>query len=952
MPGQDRRPVYKFGAWEIDLARREMRLNGVPADVGSRAFEIVETLVQSAGELIDKYDLMNRVWPGAVVEENTLQAQISAIRKALGPDRGLLKTIAGRGYRLLGNWIVQQEDFAAAGTQTVEPARSYVTNLAAPPGALIGRKNAEAQLLELLSTYRMVTMTGPGGIGKSVLAQAAARNLLATFGGDGLLVELVSLSDPALVPFAVATVLGLKQGGDAISFESVAREIGARKLLLVLDNCEHLIEGAARLAETLVRSCPHTTVLATSREVLRIDGEYVYRVPPLDVPAPGGDGDQDILGRSAVQLLITRTKALNADFSPRGEALQLAGAIARQLDGIPLAIEFAAARVATLGLQQVAARLHDRFNLLTRGLRTALPRHQTLLATLDWSYELLSETEARVLRHLAVLNGDFSLDAAAAVTGNLDAVSVADSLAGLVVKSLVAADFQAGDDHYRLLDTTRAYALEKLRGAGEHREAARRHAEYFRETLIPAEVDSNSLPQADWQRRYARHLGNVRAGLEWAFSADGDSQIGAALTAAAVPLWVHLSLFGECRERAELALAQLDDGAIDATRLRMQLSAALGWSLMYGQGRARDAGPALAVTLELADRLDDKDYRLRALWGLCIDQFNNGEFLKALEFALRFTKAAEGSADPTDLMLADRLLAVSLHLLGDQNAARRHIDRVDASLDRLADKPRIFPLDLRISTHYFRARILWLQGLADQAMRLVEHNIEEGRANGHALTFCSVLGQGACPIAFLAGDLDAAERYGEALFEHTERHAIRLWRLWAGCFKGMVMAKRGDIDAGLALLRSEIDRAGDARLLPRFLLPLGEFAACLGEANEIEKGLAAVEETLGRCKARHEQWYVPELLRIKGELMLKDTQGQSVSSAERCFSEALKLAGRQGALFWELRSALSLARLRVGQNRKTDARRILAPVYEAFAKGRQIADVREARALLDGLGAG
>jgi predicted ATPase len=168
----------------------------------------------------------------------------------------------------------------------------------------------------------------------------------------------------------------------------------------------------------------------------------------------------------------------------------------------------------------------------------------------------------------------------------------------------------------------------------------------------------------------------------------------------------------------------------------------------------------------------------------------------------------------------------------------------------------------------------------------------------------------------------------------------------------MVMAKRGDIDAGLALLRSEIDRAGDARLLPRFLLPLGEFAACLGEANEIEKGLAAVEETLGRCKARHEQWYVPELLRIKGELLLKDTKRQSVSSAEQCFSDALKLAGRQGALFWELRNALSLARLRIGQDRKTDARRILAPVYGAFAEGRPIADVREARALLDGLGAG
>jgi len=950
MPGQDRPPVYKFGAWEIDLARREMRLNGVPTDVGSRAFEIVETLVQSGGELIDKYDLMNRVWPGAAVEENTLQAQISAIRKALGPDRGLLKTIAGRGYRLLGDWSIEREDFTAPGTPIADPGRSYVTNLTAPPNALIGRRTAETQLLELLSTYRMVTMTGPGGIGKTVLAQAVAHNLLATFGGDGLLVELASLSDPALVPFAVATVLGVRQGSDLISFDSIAREIGARKLLVVLDNCEHLIEGAARLAQTLVRSCPHARILATSREVLRIDGEYVYRVPPLEVPRQGGDKDHDILGRSAVQLLIARTKALNTDFSPHRENLQLVAAISRQLDGIPLAIEFAAARIATLGLQQVAARLHDRFNLLTRGLRTALPRHQTLLATLDWSYELLSETEARVLRHLAVFNGDFSLNAATAVMGNLDAVSVADSLTDLVVKSLVAADFQTGDDHYRLLDTTRAYALEKLRGAGEHREAARRHAEYVREALIQAEAESNSLPPVIWQRRYGRHLGDVRAGLEWAFSADGDLQIGGALTAAAVPLWVHLSLFSECRERTKLALAQLDDGAMGASRLRMQLSAALGWSLTYSEGRARDAGPALATTLALAERLDDKDYRLRALWGLCIDQFNNGEFLKALAFAQRFTKAAEGSADPTDLMLADRLLAVSLHFLGDQDGARRHIDQVDASLDLLADKPKIFPLDLRISTHYFRARILWLQGLADQALRLVEYNIEEGRANGHVLTFCSVLGQAACPIAFLAGDLDAAERYSEVLFEHTERHAIRLWRLWVGCFKGIVMAKRGDIDAGLALLRSEIDRAGDARFLPRFLFPLGELAACLGEANEIKKGLAAVAEALERCQAKHEQWYVPELLRIKGELILKDTQHQSASSAEQCFSEALKLAKQQGALFWELRNALSLARLCVEQDRKTDASRILAPAYRAF-EGFEIADAREAKTLLNRLSA-
>ncbi|MGV7214702.1 ATP-binding protein [Bradyrhizobium sp. UFLA05-112] len=948
MRGQDRQPVYRSGAWEIDLARREMRLNGVPADLGSRAFEILETLVQSAGELIDKYDLMNRVWPGAAVEENTLQAQISAIRKALGPDRGLLKTIAGRGYRLLGDWVIQQEAVAAVGMPTTEPIQSHVTNLTAPTNALIGRAAAEIQLSELLSTYRMVTMTGPGGIGKSVLAHAVARSLLATFGGDGLLVELASLSDPAMVPLVVAAVLGLTQRGDEVSVETITREIGTKKLLLVLDNCEHLIEGAARLAEALVRSCPNTTILATSREVLRIDGEYVYRVPPLDIPGQEKGGDRDVLGYSAVQLLVARTKALNADFSPSAENLQLVASISRQLDGIPLAIEFAAARIATLGLQQVAARLHDRFNLLTSGFRTALPRHQTLLATLDWSYELLSETEARVLRHLAVFNGNFSLDAAAAVTADMDATA-ADMLAGLVVKSLVAADFQAGDDHYRLLDTTRAYALEKLRAVGEYREAARRHAEYFRAALLRAEAESNSLPQADWQKRYGRYLGNVRAGLDWAFSADGDLQVGAALTAAAVPLWVHLSLFGECRERTELALARLDDGATGATRLRMQLSAALGWSLTYSQGRARETGPALANTLELAERLDDKDYRLRALWGLCVDQFNNGEFLKALEFAQRFTRAAEDTADPTDSMLGDRLLAVSLHFLGNQKDARNHIDRVDVSLDRLVGRPRIFPLDLRISTHYFRARILWLQGFAGQALRLVERNIEEGRANGHALTFCSVLGQAACPIAFWAGDLDAAEHYGDVLFEHTERHAIRLWRLWAGCFRGMVMAKRGNVDAGLALLRSEIGRAGDARLLPRFLLPLGELAVCLGEANEIDNGLAAVDEALARCKARHEEWYVPELLRIKGELILKGSPHRSASSAEAYFSDALHLARQQGALFWELRNAVSLARLCAAQDRKAEARQIIAQVCETRGDSLQIADAREARALLDGL---
>jgi tetratricopeptide (TPR) repeat protein len=303
--------------------------------------------------------------------------------------------------------------------------------------------------------------------------------------------------------------------------------------------------------------------------------------------------------------------------------------------------------------------------------------------------------------------------------------------------------------------------------------------------------------------------------------------------------------------------------------------------------------------------------------------------------------------DKTDLMLGDRLMAVALHYLGDQTAARDHIDRVNASLHVLADKPKIFPLDLRTSTHYFRARILWLQGLADQAIELVATNIEEGRVNGHALTFCSVLGQAACPIAFLSGDFNAAESYGNELLEHTERHAIRPWSLWASAFNAMIMAKRGDSERGLVLLREQLDSAGDTRFLPRFLLLLGELAACLGAANQVDRGLEVVEEVLTRCNNRQERWYLPELIRIKGELLLK--MQEHSAQADACFHEAIAIAARQGARFWELRCAISIARFRIGLGRSAEALEILENVCGSFREGADIADMRTARGLIEQL---
>jgi predicted ATPase len=801
---------------------------------------------------------------------------------------------------------------------------------------------------DLLSAYRVVTLLGPGGIGKTALALELIRAMSSGQHGDSLFVELASVSKPTLVASALAGVLGIKLEGEEISPEAIARAIGTRQLLLFLDNCEHLVDAVAELTETVVSRCPGTTFLVTSREALRIVGEHVYRVSPLSVPDDKRIDAKDVLEHTAVQLFMTRAKALGADFELNAENLDAISAICRRLDGIPLAIEFAAARAVMLGPPRIAALLDDRFKFLTTGRRTALPRQQTLRATLDWSYDLLPVAEARVLRHLGVFSGDFLLDAAILVAGDDAPGDVTDHLANLVAKSLVAADIRGHRPHYRLLDTTRAYALEKLRASGEFNAAARRQANYYRAFFVHAEAESELRSQSEWLADYARHIDNVRSALDWAFSAGGDSRVGVALTANAIPLWVQLSLLGECRERTQLALSRLDDTAPDAGRLRMQLSAALAWALMYGVGRAREAGPAWSTTLQLAEQLGDRDYLLRALWGLCINQFNNGEFSKALEFADRFAAEVASSDQTIDLMMADRLLATTLHFLGDQARARHHIDRALVRLADLTPKPQVvrFRFDLRVSAHYFQARILWLQGFTDQALGVIAENVEEGRASGHALTFCSVLGQAACPITFFSGDLEAAERYCATLLDHTDRHPIRLWHLWARAFRAMLAIKQGDVAGGSRALRGELEAAGDARFLPRFLLPLGELAAGLGELGDVAGGLATVDEALARCDARSERWYQPELLRIKGDLLLRDGEHRSFGEAEQCLARSDEMARGQGALFWELRTALTLARLRIEQDRRTDARSGLAQVYDKFTEGFETADLVAARALL------
>lgn len=933
----------RFSRFELIPQRRELLVDGLPAHLGSRAFDILQLLVEARGELVTKDEIMRRVWPDTVVEENSLQVHMSALRKVLGADRDLIKTLSGRGYRLVADYA--PDTLAPSASGSPPP-----TNLPAPSSELIGRDNALAYVSDLMEAHRVVTLSGAGGIGKTRIALEVGWRLLPRFADGVWFVDLTSLSDPKLVPFSVAATLGLKFAGGEVSPQRVAGALGAKHVLLVLDNCEHVIDMAACMAEALVSANPNAHVLATSREPLNTFGERVYRLPSLDVPEEDTEDLAEMLRHSALQLFVSRVQAVDAGFSPDARTAAMIAAVCRRLDGIPLAIELAAARTMTLGVEGVAARLDDRFHLLTGGRRTALPRHQTLRATLDWSYELLAESDRAVLRRLAIFAGVFPMEAANMLGDERAGLATEDTVNAverLVTKSLVCVFCTGAEVRYRLLETTRSYALEKLGQGSEFECVARRHAEFCRALFERAQAEHWRRPIAKWLEDYRPWIDDLRSALDWAFSPNGDATIGVALTVAAVPLWMHLSLMDECRARLERALATPDE--CRNARCNMQLLAALGGAVVNSNRPGPEKLALFTQALRIAESLDDTDYRLRALWGLWCDRLNSGVFGAALAVARDFRNVAENSVDPVDRRIGDRMIGFTLNFLGDQSGARLHLDRMLRGYISPVDGSHItrFLFDQRVSAGITDAQVLWLQGYPEQALRSLEINIADALSLNHGLSLCNALAKSACHIALLAGDLDAAERYTALLLEHTARHGLDVWHAFGRCFEGVLLIRHGDLDAGLPVLSAALGDLPQARYTLPYSPVVAEFAVALARVGDVARGLEIIGQVLDISERSEERWYMAELLRVKGELNLLQAGNPEVAAAEDCFHRALDLARHQGALSWELRSATSLARLRHRTGRNADAHALLAPVYARITEGFDRADQQAAKALLE-----
>jgi predicted ATPase/DNA-binding winged helix-turn-helix (wHTH) protein len=930
-----------FGAYRLVPSERALFNSEQPVRLTGRAFDLLLALVERPGEVLSKDELIARVWPQTCVEEGNLRVHIGALRKVLHDDSGNLyvENVVGRGYSFVApvrrvthhGWPVMPGAARPAGHAQVQSLL--------PHARLIGRDETLDQLAAQLQRRRLVTVVGPGGIGKTSVALALAERVAPHFAQGVYFLDLGPLTDGSQIGSVLAVALGLPALSSG-AIPGLIAHLHDMHAVLLFDNCEHVIDSAAELAERVLRDTSRVHILATSREPLRAESEWVHRLPALALPpacgAAGAAPDLVQLAASpAVQLFVERATAGTDSFHLNEDNAASVADICRRLDGIPLAIELAAGRAEFFGVQGLAARLEDCFNVLTGGRRTALPRHQTLRATLDWSHDMLLPMEQAALRRFAIFRAPFTLECAVDVARcpRIDGNDLLECIANLAAKSLISADTSGDTVLYRLLETTRAYALEKLRACGEQDMVAQRYAQRCLDFLQPSLTALGRLSTQHWLATYGRSIDHVRAVLDWAFGESGDLQLGLKLCVVSAPLWYQLSLMDEYRGRLERALER--GASVLEPGEEMPLVLALGHALLHAGARAGDARRAQAFSraLALAQQLGDDASCMAALWGCYSDAIFNGDYQRAFDYAERYGDAADSSGGEMHKVAHARMLARCMHYLGDQSRARSHIEFVVRHpLDRVRYAlGKGFQFDQHISSMAIQGRVLWLQGYPEQALDVARRCVDEGLQIGHGISLCFALLL-ACSVSTWCGDEEAGQRYAAMMLDHAQRCALPQWYFWGCGFRTaqqLLHAAPPDEAELFALQQSPY--CGDlqidvlATLHPRLL----------------------TARAIARAEAGSAGWSSAEVLRSWGEALW---QAGSEEQAGQLFERALAIAGGQGAGAWELRAASSLARLRLAQGRGSEGRDALHAIHRRYAEGHATRDLRLARSLLDQIG--
>ncbi|MCS3763114.1 putative ATPase/DNA-binding winged helix-turn-helix (wHTH) protein [Bradyrhizobium centrosematis] len=933
--------TVSFGPFS--LRTRVLEKGGAPVRLGSRATDILRILVDRAGEVVSKHEILAFAWPGLAVEEISLRVHVAELRKVLGDGKDgarYITNVPSRGYCFVAP--VQR-----ISSQAPTPSRSAASdnlNISSLPHRLermIGREDTLKELSARLTEDRFVTLRGPGGIGKTTVAVAVAHEVRPTFEGQVLFLDLAPLREPPLVATTLASALGLVVHHTDPT-ESIVTHLREKRCLLVFDGCEHLIDVVARLAETIVEQAPQVSILATSRESLLVEGEHIFELVPLESP-PEDERltANEVLGYPAARLFTERAAAAGHPIRIHDDDAEILTEICRKLDGIALAIELAAVRTGAHSLQEIASLLDGRLKLEWRGRRTAPPRHQTLGATLDWSYSLIGERERFVLRHLSVFAGPFTLQGAVAVAGEEgeDTESVVEMLEQLVAKSLVSARPGPSSTRYRLLDTTRAYALQKLSEMGETTGASYRHAQYVRHALEATTTELNPANPGSWSQERAALLADARPALAWVYGEEGAAELRVPLAACCARLFVELNLLSEGRLWSTRALEALDS-ATEGTVWELDLQSTLGHAFMFTQRNGEQAEAALRRGLEIAEALGDKFSKYRLLARSNMFYRRTGEYQRLVPLAREADRIAQEIGDRAGIAGAKALLGVSWHLFGDQHAAQLHLDEGMQGQTALRDaQPTHFAYSR--TPQIPLARVLWLRGYPDRAVECVRP-LTEAAAPRDAVMYCIALCWSASVYGWV-GDWGSVASLGARLAAHAQMHGLVTYQAVAEGFRGQVMIEREQIEEGVSVLRASLERLHADRYelyASAFVADLLKGLAVLGQHSS---ATAVLGQAIDRFGPRGEAFDAPELLRLRGEL---EALSGDRHAAEASFRASADLAEEQGALSWRLRTEMSRARLRLQQG-VSEPMAGLAEIYKRFTEGFDTRDLLSARTLLE-----
>jgi predicted ATPase/DNA-binding winged helix-turn-helix (wHTH) protein len=949
MPGADRGThaedgALSFGQFELQPYRRLLLRDRIPVKIGDRAFDLLDILIQRRGDVVAKEELIAHVWPNVFVHETNLKVNMSNLRRILG-DTGqtptYIATISGRGYQFIAP-VVEK----AGATVEFSPALQNTESTVLPEICeVIGREKEIDDVVRWLEQRRMVTLVGPGGVGKTTVAIAAARGLMDAFPDGICFIDLSAHDSEAQVADVVASSLGVR-GNPIDATRAIVESVGSRKKLIILDSCEHVIHSARALVSEIFQSDTASRILVTSRERIASREETVIQIGTLPVPQGNGAlSAEEALRFASVELLVARAREWN-DFSFHSAQANAIAAICRSLDGLPLALEIAASQFDKHEPVEIVSMLDEHLASFDNWNANAPSRQRTLRATLDWSYRLLSADEAVIFRFLSIFAGSFDLESALAVLGPLgfDAYQITIGLGALVGKSLVAAHADDVSLSYRLLDSARLYAAEQAKRDDRIGLVWDSYASHLVTLFARAEDELMWRKTSEWRAQYGPRLNDLRQALDWCFGRGGRPDVGTRLTTSALVLWDEFSNVTEAQPRIVQALAYAESRDLDVMSLA-KLAFAHAWYLMYAKQIPPESVEAWKLAIDYAQRSGELLLHLRALWGFAGYLCHTGRYERTLAILDDYRRLAVAGEQWAALPDCDWLYAVAEIYLGRLTSARDRLEKLEPNNPLISSKTHLarIVVDRSMMLRTYLSLALWVTGKPERALAIAQEVSTFDKDIRHLVSQICHAAWSRLPIAFWNDDLAALSTYTAKIRSYLEIENIQVWHPVHRFHQALVDYHDGDKQA-LRAMRDAIDDLIESNLIVRVPSYLGLLSEALLREDRLDDARSTIREALALADRHREAWTTPELLRISANIGLAtgDKPG-GLEELWRARHHALDI----GAIFFALRASNDLADAYLADGQPQRAIGCLQPIFAHYTEGFATHDLVRSSRLLD-----